>query len=63
MAITPDTIEEIDVRIAAIRENLREIVEQAAGYSGAADDELLSQRIAEHEAQLEMLIRRRAILA
>jgi len=37
-------IAEIDARIAEIRENLRELVEQAAAYSGAADDELVSQR-------------------
>jgi hypothetical protein len=29
-------IAEIDDRIAAVRENLRELVEQAAAYSGAA---------------------------
>jgi len=63
MATIPDTIEEIDARIAVVRENLRELVEQAAGYSGAAHDELVSQRIAEQEAQLEMLIRNRTNLA
>jgi hypothetical protein len=57
MTTIPDTIEEIDARISVVRENLRELVEQAAGNSGAADDELVSQRIAEQEAQLEMLIR------
>ena len=31
-------IAEIDERIAALRENLRELIEQAAAYSGAADD-------------------------
>jgi hypothetical protein len=33
-------IAEIDDQIAAKRENLRELVEQAAAYSGAADDDL-----------------------
>jgi hypothetical protein len=32
---------------AAVRENLRGLVEQAPAYSGAADDELISRRIAE----------------
>ena len=41
------TLVEIDERIAAIRENLRELVEQAAAFSGAADEDRTSQRIAE----------------
>ncbi|MPZ39141.1 MAG: hypothetical protein GEU95_14000 [Rhizobiales bacterium] len=53
------SIAEIDERIAAIRENLRVLVEQAAAYSGAADEELMSRRIAEQEAQLERLTKRR----
>jgi hypothetical protein len=59
----PESIEEIDSRIAALRENLRELVEQAAGSSGAADDELNAQRIAEQEEQLDILTKRRAELA
>jgi hypothetical protein len=55
----PLSIEEIDGRIAALRENLRELVEQAAAYSGAADDDLMSRRIAEQEAQLELLAKQR----
>jgi hypothetical protein len=55
-------IAEIDDRIAIVRDNLRELVEQAAAYSGAADEELTSQRIAEQEAQLELLIKKRAEL-
>jgi hypothetical protein len=53
----PLNLAEIDDRIAAIRENLRELVEQASAYSGAADDELVSQRIAEQEMELERLTR------
>lgn len=52
-------IAEINDRIAAARENLRELVEQAAAYSGAADEDLASQRIAEQEALLERLTKRR----
>ena len=55
----PLTLTEIDERIAAIRENLRELVEQAAAYSGAADEELMSRRIADQEAELEALIKQR----
>jgi hypothetical protein len=52
-------IAEIDVRIADVRENLRGLVEQAAAYSGAADEELTSRRITEQEAELERLTKQR----
>jgi hypothetical protein len=50
---------EIEQRISAARENLTQLTEQAAGYSGAADEELASRRIADQEALLELLTRRR----
>jgi hypothetical protein len=50
---------EIEGRIAVLRENLRELIEQAAAFSGAADEELYSQRIAEQQAQLELLTQQR----
>ncbi|MFK0162364.1 hypothetical protein [Rhizobium sp. NPDC090279] len=56
------TIPEIDRRIAAIRENLRELIEQAAAFSGAADEERTSERIAEQEEELERLTKQRAVL-
>src|SRR6202035_585883 len=55
----PLNLTEIEQRIAAIRENLLELEEQAAAYSGAAVEELNAQRIAEQEAQLERLTRQR----
>ena len=55
----PPKLTEIEERIAIFRENIRELVEQAAAFSGAADEELASQRIAEQEAQLELLTRQR----
>ena len=54
---------EIDRRIAVIRENLRELVEQAAANSGAGGEELISERIAEQEAELERLTKQRDELA
>ena len=53
------TLAELDQRIADIRENLRELVEQAAALSGAADDDRASQRIADQQAQLERLAKER----
>jgi hypothetical protein len=63
MAGLPLDLAEIDDRIAIIRENLRELVEQAAAYSGAADEELASRRIAEQEAELDLLMSQRDELA
>jgi len=59
MAEIPLSIAEIDERIRALRENLRELVEQAAAYSGAADEDRISRRIADQEAELEALTRQR----
>ena len=55
----PASITEIDQRIATVRENLRNLIEQGSGSSGAGDDELISQRIAEQQELLEALSRRR----
>lgn len=62
----PDTtlsLAEIDERIAAIRENIGDLVEQAAAYSGAGDDELTAQRIADQQAELDELLKQREALA
>ena len=37
-------IEELDRRIAVVRDNLRELIEEAAAFSGAANDTLISGR-------------------
>ena len=63
MPDVPESIDEIDQRIATLRQNLRDLVEQAAAYSGAADDDLTAQRIADQEAELDILTRKRAELA
>ena len=55
----PLSLAEIEERIAAVRENLTELEEQAAAYSGGAVEELNAQRIADQEAQLERLMKQR----
>ena len=55
-----DSPEELDARISVVRDNLRELIAQASGHSGATDEDLFSQRIVEQEAQLEKLTKRRA---
>jgi len=47
MADVPLNLAEIEQRIAAVRENISELIEQAAAYSGAADEELAARRIAD----------------
>lgn len=63
MSDAEPTIEELDAHIADVRENLRELVEQAAALSGAADEDLASQRIADQEALLARLTKQRDELA
>ena len=50
---------EIERQIAATTVSLRELIEQAASYSVAINEELVGQRIDDQAARLEMLIRRR----
>jgi hypothetical protein len=59
----PDALAEIDQRIAVIRDNIRELIEQAAAYSGAADETRIADRIADQEARLAALLREREALA
>jgi hypothetical protein len=56
------TLSELETRIAAIRENIRELIERAAALSGAADEDRMANRIADQEAKLEALIRERDAL-
>ena len=57
------TLAELDAAIAVVRDNLRELVEQAAAYSGAADETRNADRIAAQEAKLEELLKKRTALA
>jgi len=59
----PEVLAELDQRIAIIRDNLRELVEQAAAYSGAADEARNADRIADQEARLAALLKEREALA
>jgi hypothetical protein len=59
MSGSPLNLVEIERRISLIRRNLLDLEEQAAALSGAAVDELNARRIADQEAQLELLIKQR----
>jgi hypothetical protein len=62
MPAEPLGLAALDERLSVVRDNLRELVEQAAAYSGAADEDRMSSRIADQEAQLEDLTRQREAL-
>jgi hypothetical protein len=55
----PAALIALDERIATIRENIRELVEQAAANSGASDESLAADCIADYEAQLAAAIKER----
>jgi hypothetical protein len=56
------TLAEVDERISAIRQNISELVEQAAADSSAGDDDRAAARIAEQEQELARLIELRDAL-
>ena len=53
---------EIEGRIQIVEDNLRQLQEQAAAYSGAADEERNADRIAQQESKLEALLKEREAL-
>jgi len=53
---------ELDDRIAIIRDNIRQLTEQAAASSGAADEARNADRIAQQTEELEKLIKQRDML-
>jgi hypothetical protein len=50
---------ELDDRIAILRDNIRQLIEQAAAYSGAEDEDRSADRIAQQTQELETLIKQR----
>jgi hypothetical protein len=53
---------DINRRIQIVEDNLRELIEQAAAYSGAADEERNADRIADQQAKLDALLKEREAL-
>lgn len=56
------TIAELEERISIARANLTQLIEQAAAQSGAADEALASDRIAQQTGELERLTKERDAL-
>jgi hypothetical protein len=62
MSNSPLSLQEIEQRIAVVRDNIRQLIEQAAAMSGAEDEERNADRIAQQNEQLESLIKQRDAL-
>lgn len=60
--MTDQALAEIEWAIQIVEDNLRQLQEQAAAFSGAADEERNAARIADQEAKLEALLKQRAAL-
>ena len=56
------SLPELEDRIAIIRDNLRQLVEQAAAASGAEDEVRNADRIAQQTEELERLVKQRDAL-
>jgi hypothetical protein len=53
---------ELEQRIAIARDNIRQLIEQAAAASGAEDEARNADRIAQQNDELEKLIKQRDAL-
>jgi len=56
------SLSELERRIAIVRDNIRQLVEQAAAFSGAEDEERNADRIAQQNEELERLVKQRDAL-
>jgi hypothetical protein len=53
------SLDELNDRIAITRDNIRQLIEQAAGSSGAGDEDRNADRLAEQQAELDALVKER----
>jgi uncharacterized small protein (DUF1192 family) len=56
------SLPEIEDRIAILRDNIRQLTEQAAALSGAADEARAADRIAAQQAELDRLNAERDVM-
>ncbi len=56
---SPVSLAELDQRIAIVRDNIRQLIEQAAAVSGAEDETRNADRIAQQSEELEKLMKQR----
>ena len=60
--MTEPSLAELDERIPITRQNIDELIEQAAAYSGAEDESRNADQIAQQEQELSRLIALREAL-
>lgn len=53
---------ELDDRIAILRDNIRQLIEQAAGASGEGSEERIADRLAQQNEELDRLVAQRDAL-
>jgi len=53
------SLPELEDRIAILRDNIRQLVEQAAGASGERNEERVAERLSQQNEELERLIKQR----
>ena len=56
------SLAELEDRIAVTRDNIRQLIEQAAAMSGAEDEDRNADRIAQQTEELERLTKQRDAL-
>ena len=56
------SLPEIEDRIAIVRDNIRQLIEQAAAFSGDEDEERNADRIAQQTEELAGLVKQRDAL-
>jgi len=57
------SLAELDRRIAIVRDNIRQLIEQAAAFSGAEDEDRAADRLAQQQEELDRLIKQRDAFA
>jgi hypothetical protein len=56
------SLDELEDRIAIARDNIRQLIEQAAAFSGAEDEDRNADRLAQQNEELERLVKERDAL-
>ena len=56
------SLSELNDRIAILRDNIRQLIEQAAGAAGAEVEERIAERLEQQNEELERLLKARDAL-
>ena len=59
---SPLSLPELEARIAIVRDNIRQLIEQAAAFSGAEDEDRNADRLAQQNDELARLTKLRDAL-